>query len=92
MFKHTYNFGNGKIFSARSDKPSVGRCGAESLMKGDNFPVSFCLFHAIPAPAGQCGKTIGIDRYDDGPSGKISGSFVEDPEMDGPFDKVQQVV
>jgi hypothetical protein len=61
-------------------------------MKGDNFSVSFYFLHAIPAPAGQGGKTVGIDRHDDSPSGKISGSFVEDPVMDGPFEKVQQVV
>jgi hypothetical protein len=61
-------------------------------MKGDNFSVSFRFLHAIPAPAGQGGEPVGIDRHDDGPPGKIPGSFVEDPVMDGPFDKVQQVV
>jgi len=92
MFKHTDNFGNRKIFSTQRDKPSVGGCGPERLMEGDYLSVSFRMLHAIPAPAGQGCEPVGIDRHDDGPSGKIPGPFVEDPVMDGPFNKVQQVV
>ena len=92
MFKHTDNFGNRKIFSTQSDSPLIGGCGGESLMKGDYLSISFCMLHAIPAPAGQRCKPVGIDRHDDGPFGKIPGPFVEKAVMDGPFDKVQQVV
>jgi hypothetical protein len=61
-------------------------------MKGDNDTISFRFIHAVSAATGQGGEPISIDRHNDGLSGKSCGAFVEDPVMDGPFDKVQQVV
>jgi len=74
------------------DSSSFGECGLESWMKRDNNTISFRFIHAVSAAAGQGGKPVGIDGHDDGLPGKSSGAFVEDPVVDGPFDKMQQVV